>query len=150
MNAKFYIMSGSVSADSSELDEAACQIISRHYRNGEKVFVLANSQQHAERIDEILWRFDTAQFVPHSLSGENPQQASPVEIAWQPVNARRQTLINLASSAPNTATYYQQIIDFVPGDEAGKKQARDRYRLYRQMGIQLETLTYNDEFEDLS
>jgi DNA polymerase-3 subunit chi len=141
--AKFYIMPDSFDSGGNALLKAACQIIATHYLRGERVFMLTKDQAQAEAADQCLWQFDAQQFVPHNLTGEGPSGGAPVEIGWQPPRQRRQTLINLAPQAPSFAVNYAQIIDFVPGDETGKQQARERYKIYRQLGIELQTQPYD-------
>ncbi|WP_026957858.1 DNA polymerase III subunit chi [Aliagarivorans taiwanensis] len=142
MNAKFYIMPDSVHADSEALYHHACELIASHYQQGARIYVLAPDQAAAERIDEQLWQFEASQFVPHNLSGEGPRGGAPVEIGWQAPTQRRQILVNLCPEAPEFARQYQLTIDFVPADDDGKAAARERYRVYRQHGLNLETEAY--------
>lgn len=81
------------------------------------------------------------EFVPHNLSGEITQFATPIEISWQGKrNAqRRDLLINLQTNVPDFVAGFNQVIDFVPRDETEKAQARERYKQYRQLGWQLNT-----------
>ncbi|WP_432454501.1 DNA polymerase III subunit chi [Agarivorans sp. QJM3NY_29] len=144
MNAKFYIMPDSVISDSEALDKIVCQIVAQYYRNGERSVVYCASKQHAERLDELLWQFEPEQFVPHNLNGEGPQGGAPVEITWQVPRQRRQCLVNLTSTAVDFARNFQHLIDFVPADEIGKAAARERYRVYRQQGLQLDTVAYTN------
>ena len=60
-------------------------------------------------------------------------------IHWQPPEAHYDVLINLQKTAPKFAQSPQQVIDFVPADEAGKQLARVRYREYQMMGLVLAT-----------
>ncbi|GGB05491.1 DNA polymerase III subunit chi [Agarivorans gilvus] len=144
MKAKFYIMPDSVTTDSEALDSIACQILAQYYQAGERILVYTSSKQHAERLDEVLWQFEPEQFVPHNLSGEGPQGGAPVEITWQAPRQRRQCLVNLTNSVPDFARNFQHIIDFVPADETGKAAARERYRVYRQQGLSLDTAAYTN------
>lgn len=80
-------------------------------------------------------------FVPHNLSGEVTQYATPIEISWKGKrNAqRRDLLISLQTAVPDFINSFNQIIDFVPANETEKVQARERYKQYRQLGWQLTT-----------
>ncbi|MCW8994498.1 MAG: DNA polymerase III subunit chi, partial [Psychromonas sp.] len=77
--------------------------------------------------------------------GEGPAYGTPVEISWQPPTHPRQILINLSTKAPTFAVNFQQIIDFVPYDDALKTAARTRYSTYKKMGLTLSTQTVGDE-----
>ena len=117
----------------------ACQLAAHHYSQGQKVFISTDDRQHAFLVDEFLWQFDGDSFVPHNLMGEGPRYGSPVEISWGQPKQRRQVLINLRNTAPEFATQFTQVVDFVPKDESLKTLARQRYATYRKMGIQLAT-----------
>ncbi|MGB7997780.1 DNA polymerase III subunit chi [Photobacterium halotolerans] len=111
------------------------------YQQGQSVFLLAETREQAEWLDEYLWQQDPDNFVPHNLIGEGPRQGSPVEIGWPGLrhSGRRAVLINLSQDAPNFAVTFAQVVDFVPCDEKLKQQARERYKAYRLAGIQLQT-----------
>lgn len=116
----------------------ACEQAAYYYRQQQKVFIYTIDQNQAHDVDEILWSFEADSFVPHNLMGEGPSYGSPVEISWQAPTNRRAVLINLTNTAPNFATQFRQIIDFVPTEEGLKQQARSRYRQYQQLGFSVE------------
>ncbi|WP_286233706.1 DNA polymerase III subunit chi [Thalassotalea sediminis] len=116
----------------------ACFQAAHFYRQKQRVFIFTESQEQAHQIDELLWSFDPDSFVPHNLIGEGPKQGAAVEISWQAPTNRRPILINLASTVPNFAQQYSNIIDFVPNDEALKELARARFKHYRQLGFQVD------------
>lgn len=122
--------------------DIVCKIIARHYYQNERVFVLSADQEQAEQVDEQLWQFEADAFVAHNLVGEGPRGGAPVEIGWQSTQNRRQTLIHLADEIATNLHLYQQIIDFVPADEAGKQQARERFKAYRRFGLTPQTESY--------
>lgn len=143
MNAiKFYIMPEQAVSGSDRFLDIVCEIIARHYHLGERIFVLAADQSQAESLDERLWQFDADEFVAHNLVGEGPKSGAPVEIGWESPRERRTTLIHLKDDVMNASGRYQKIIDFVPADELGKQQARERYKVYRRLGLTPETEPY--------
>ena len=117
-----------------------CERICEYFRKGKRILVVASDQQQAERLDELLWRLPTDAFVPHNLSSEGGH-GSPVEISWpgQPLAGPRQVVINLSDHAPQAATRAQIIVDLVPLEAAPRALARERFKQYRQFGLQLET-----------
>lgn len=129
------------STDTSDTSSAfyhACLQASHFYRQNQRVFIFTQDKHSAEQIDELLWAFDSDSFVPHNLVGEGPKQGSPVEISDQPIRGRRAVLINLTTTVPNFANQFQFIVDFVPSDESLKQQARERFKVYRQWGFQVD------------
>ena len=119
----------------------ACQIIADYYRQGARIFVHTDDQQHSHLIDELLWSFDADSFIAHNLAGEGPSYGSPVEISHTAPTNRRHILVNLATEPPEFVQKFQQIIDFVPAEESLKQLARARYSAYRRLGINLNTIS---------
>ena len=105
------------------------------------MLIACENEQQAFNLDEALWQRDPEQFVPHNLSGEIAQYVTPIEISWKGKrNAqRRDILINLQHDTPDFAQSFNQVIDFVPYLESEKIAARERYKLYRQMGFEMVT-----------
>lgn len=123
--------------------EHTCDLAAKAWRLGKRVLIACETEQQAFEIDERLWAREPDSFVPHNLSGEVTQYATPIEISWKGKrNAqRRDLLISLQQDIPEYVASFTQVIEFVPIHEADKTQARERYKQYRQMGWQLSTET---------
>ncbi|EER47263.1 DNA polymerase III subunit chi [Actinobacillus minor] len=123
--------------------EQACDLAAKAWRLGKRVLIACETEQQAFEIDERLWAREPDSFVPHNLSGEVTQYATPIEISWKGKrNAqRRDLLISLQQAIPEYVASFTQVIEFVPIQETEKAQARERYKQYRQMGWQLSTET---------
>lgn len=132
---QFYVLS------QDNICEQACELAAQAWRLGKRVLISCKNEQQAFEIDELLWAREPDSFVPHNLSGEATQYATPIEIAWQNKrNAqRRDLLISLQQNIPEYINSFTQVIEFVPLDEQQKAQARERYKQYRQLGWQLST-----------
>lgn len=137
LNDKNAELDGSDSTDTSSAFYHACLQASYFYRQNQRVFIYTQDKQSAEKIDEMLWAFDSDSFVPHNLVGEGPKQGAAVEIGNQAPLGRRPVLINLTSTVPNFANKFQYIVDFVPSNETLKQQARERFKTCRQWGFQV-------------
>ena len=141
-NAQFYIIENIQSTLLlSASENLACNLAASAWRVGKKVLIACETEQQALNLDEALWQREPDEFVPHNLSGEITQFATPIEISWLGKrNAqRRDLLINLQTNVPDFIAGFNQVIDFVPQDETEKAQARERYKQYRQLGWQLST-----------
>lgn len=139
---QFYLLSQADSAEISAAEIQACELAANAWREGKRVLIACETEQQALNIDEALWAREPDSFVPHNLSGEITTYATPVEISWKGKrNAqRRDVLISLQQEIPDFVTSFNQVIDFVPVEETAKAQARERYKQYRQLGWQLETV----------
>lgn len=123
-------------------EQLACQMIYQAWKNQQRVLVACNHQKQAEIVDEYLWQWDLNHFVPHNLAGEGPKNGSPVEICWPECRSHfsRHILINLQTSFPDFSVTFNDIVDFVPQDEALKNIARERYKHYKQLGFNIKTI----------
>ena len=140
--ARFYVIEKNSQQGELSAEEAlACDLAANAWRVGKKVLIACETEQQALDLDEALWQRDAEQFVPHNLSGEITNYATPIEISWVGKrNAqRRDLLINLQQNVPEFVQSFNQIIDFVPADEIRKAQARERYKQLRQLGWSLST-----------
>jgi len=140
--ARFYVIEKNSQQGELSAEEAlACDLAANAWRLGKKVLIACETEQQALELDEALWQRDAEQFVPHNLSGEVTNYATPIEISWVGKrNAqRRDLLINLQQNVPEFIQSFNQIIDFVPADETRKAQARERYKHLRQLGWELAT-----------
>lgn len=137
-NAQFYILTEQSPLTQEQL---ACNLAASAWRLGKRILIACETQEQALAIDEALWQRDPNEFVPHNLSGEATQYATPIEISWRGKrNAqRRDLLINLQQDVPEFSHSFTQLIDFVPAEESQKAQARERYKQLRMQGWQLST-----------
>ncbi|WP_297895133.1 DNA polymerase III subunit chi [Shewanella sp.] len=125
----------------SEMYKLACHVAQQAFIKQQSVYIHCQNKEVAFEIDELLWQFEPSAFVPHNLKGEGPVTGSPVEIGFDRLGANksRQLLINLADQVPPFAVNFGQIIDFVANDQQHKAVARERYRQYRDLGVELTT-----------
>ncbi len=116
-----------------------CQHFSRQ---GAKVYVQCDDKTHAEQIAECFWQVEPSEFLAHNLVGEGPKYGTNIEIGHVGVKPswNRQLVINLADNHTTFANAFAEVVDFVPCEEKAKQLARERYKLYRQAGYQLQTI----------
>ncbi|MEL7290717.1 MAG: DNA polymerase III subunit chi [Pseudomonadota bacterium] len=141
--ATFYIVQPD-SAQASKLGFAHYILfLARHFaKQGAKVYLNCNDKGHAEQIAEVFWQVDANQFIAHNLVGEGPKYGTNIEIGHQGVKPswNRQLVINLAENETTFANKFAEVVDFVPCEEKAKQLARERYKIYRQAGYQLQTI----------
>ncbi|MGB0892839.1 MAG: DNA polymerase III subunit chi [Parashewanella sp.] len=139
----FYLMQSN--STEQDLRHFICQLVKQHYQQQKRVYLHCGTRTQAHEMDDLLWSFESETFIPHNLKGEGLKGGSPVEIGFdqQAQIKDYDILINLADQAPAFAVNFPQIIDFVAADETKKAIARDRFRQYRSMSIELNTQDQN-------
>ncbi|WP_153446214.1 DNA polymerase III subunit chi [Vibrio algicola] len=114
---------------------------------GAKVYINAQDKTQAETIDEHFWQQQSENYQAHNLVGEGPHYGTPIEIGYSQVrpNRNRQLVINMSHDKTNFALSFTQVVDFVACEEKGKQQARERYKIYRQAGFEMQTINIENQ-----
>jgi DNA polymerase-3 subunit chi len=128
---EFYVV-----PDGGDADRVACRLAEKAFSRGLSVFVRAASPEHARHLDELLWTYRGASFVPHALADED-QGSNPVLLGVDPAAREAGLLINLGDQAPVHPDYFQRIAEVVGPGEAPRRSGRQRFRYYRdQLGLE--------------
>lgn len=122
--------------------DAAVAAAADLFARGCAVYVLAQSEAEAIRIDGLLWTFDDQSFIPHSIWRGGTPADDPVLVGWSGgQNPNGADTLVLAGQRPfgeilETAKLFGKVVDLVPdGDETAKRQARERFRAFRDAGL---------------
>lgn len=119
----------------------ACRLLRKGYLKGARLVVRAEAHALAA-LDVALWTFAVGEFIPHAREGDAQSvlQRSPVQLYSQLPdaldNAATCVLINLCSSMPPGFERFARVIEVVTFDETDRLQARERWRAYKQRGIE--------------
>ena len=110
-------------------------------KQGAKVYVNCDDRLAAEALAELFWQAPAEEFVAHNLVGEGPKYGTSIEVGFDGIRPswNRQIVINCANKQATFADRFTEVIDFVPCEENAKQLARERYKIYRQAGFQIET-----------
>jgi DNA polymerase III subunit chi len=129
----FYVLSDA--APDAHLRQA-CRLAAQAADQGQRVFVRVDDD-NARRMDDLLWTFGDGAFLPHEIA--TPQSPShpkiSILIGQQVPASHRDLVINLASAAPELAGL-QRVAEIVPVEAELKRQARERFKFYREQGLQ--------------
>ena len=119
----------------------ACKLIEKAYRSGVFVYVLTDSQEQSQQIDDLLWTFRAGSFIPHQIfADETPEIENTVLIgANNPPEQWQKTIINLSSQCPADFQNLDRILEILDNSEETKAWGRQRYRQYQQEGIEIIT-----------
>ncbi|MGZ8135744.1 MAG: DNA polymerase III subunit chi [Methylococcaceae bacterium] len=121
----------------------ACKLIEKAYRSGHFCYVLTDSQEQSQLIDDLLWTFRAGSFIPHQVySGELPAIENTILIgSANPPQNWQKTVINLSSQCPQNFREIERILEILDNSETTKASGRSRYRQYQQAGIEITTHT---------
>ena len=113
-----------------------CELAKKAFESGQRALVLVRSFEQAEQLDEKLWEFDEAAFVPHQIAGDEDDAITPVLIVPPGADAADRTLvINLRDDcAPGL---FERVLEVVPADEDQRAGSRQRWKTYQHAGFEV-------------
>lgn len=130
----FYVVTGGRGAN-----RVACRVAEKAFHRGMTVLIRTGTRERAQAMDELLWTFSGASFVPHALS-DDPAPDVTVLIGAELGDREGDLLINLSDEPPPAPERYPRIAEVVGPGESERRSGRQRFRYYRdQLGIEPET-----------
>jgi DNA polymerase-3 subunit chi len=125
----------------------ACKLIEKAYRSGHFCYVLTDSAEQSEIMDNLLWTFRAGSFIPHERYTNDT--ASLPRAEWErnviligtqkaPENWQK-TVINLSSQCPQDLEQIERILEILDDSEETKEAGRQRYRQYQLLGLAIAT-----------
>ncbi len=134
----FYVLS---SESQTERLQFACKLIEKIYRNGQFCYVLTDTAQQSQQIDDLLWTFRAGSFVPHEIfQGQSPEFDNLVLIGSDTIPEKwLQVVINLSATIPQQFKQCEKILEILDNSEATKQMGRERYRQYKQARLEIIT-----------
>lgn len=120
-------------------DLALCLQVQAAWEAGERVYVWADSEAEARRLDELLWTFRDDAFVPHDLWQGEAELDTPVAVGWRAGDPNDAACAVLArDTAPAELAGFERVVDFAPVDVPERiGPARNRYRAFREAGFRV-------------
>jgi len=120
--------------------EGICTLLLRRARLTPHVLVLCPNDGFAAQLNERLWTIHPESFLAHDLAGSDADanRQQPILLATSIVRDNAApVLINGGLEIPPDVSGFAHIVDFVDAwDESLKQAARERFRTYRQMGLE--------------
>jgi DNA polymerase-3 subunit chi len=125
-------------ADSDQRDAFACRLAEKAWQQGYRIYIRTVDAAATQRLDERLWTFRESSFVPHAPVSEADDE--PVVIGDQRPPAA-DVEINLGDDIDPDWRAYERVAELVTHEPSDRQRARERFRTYREAGI--EPATHN-------
>ena len=130
----FYIVENT---DADSRLRLALRLTDKAHQRGHRVFLNAESESEAQQLDELLWTFRPASFLPHALQQENPQEQ--ICIGWgQEPESHDDLLINLQQSVPPFVGRFRRVAELVNQEPHRLDALRVSWRHYKDRGYAVE------------
>jgi len=120
--------------------EGIARLLLRRGRLTPHVLILCPDAGFAAQLNERLWTIHPESFLAHGVAVADSEQNRDHPILLSTVTLRDnqpEVLINGGLEIPPDVSGFSHIVDFVDGwDETLKQAARERFRTWRQMGME--------------
>jgi DNA polymerase-3 subunit chi len=123
------------------LERALPQLLERALKGGYRVLLRASSNERVEHLNQVLWTYDDASFLPHGSARDGNADRQPIFLTADEGNPNNATMLILVDGAHGTGIEsFQRVCDMFDGnDEAAVEDARQRWREAKAAG---HALTY--------
>ncbi len=128
----FYVLA---SAGPDARERFACRVAEKAYRRGHDVYLHVASPQQAEALDDMMWTFRAASFLPHERVGSDAARTCRVVIGCEEEpGEHHDVLVNLALDIPDFFSRFERVTEIVTADPSTRDAKRECYRFYQQRG----------------
>lgn len=130
----FYVVQA---ADQTQRLQVAVRLADKAFQQGHRIFINAVDEAQARTLDELLWTYRPASFLPHGLHGQ--EQSKSIAIGWgqEPLD-HNDLLINLQLGIPGFFSRFRRVAEVVTQDPASLDALRRSWTFYKERGYQLE------------
>lgn len=135
----FYVLAGD---DPGARLRFACRLVEKAWLKRNRVRVQFDPGGELGAFDQLLWTFSDRSFVPHRRAGNADSVPSPalppVVLAdtADPDASDGGLVVNLAAEVPAGFEGYARIAEVVDADAGRRQRGRERFRFYRDRGIE--------------
>ena len=134
MRVDFYILDA---GNAAERLHFACRLTEKAYGLDSRVHAHTSSPADAAKFDEMLWTFRQGSFIPHEIFAAGTAARAPVSIGSGNEHPDQgDLLVNLSDEAPAFAGKFARIAEIIGSDEASRAAGRERFKHYRELGIE--------------
>jgi DNA polymerase-3 subunit chi len=143
----FYVLA---SKDPAARLRFACRLVEKAWLQRHRVRVQFDPGGELEAFDEMLWIFADRSFVPHQRLGTMDVVAAPAPAPVVIADAADadprdgDLIVNLGQVVPERVESFQRVAEVVDADDARRQRGRERFRWYREHGIEPKTHEMRD------
>jgi DNA polymerase-3 subunit chi len=103
-----------------------------------KLMLWPADQEACRRLSRLLWSVPATGFVPHVTAGDPLAELTPIILDSEPARfPHEQVLVNLRAEVPPFFSRFERLVEIVSVDEEDAREARNRFRYYRDRGYEL-------------
>ncbi len=130
----------------SPLERALPRLLEKAHASGVRVVVMAGSAERVEALDQVLWTYDPASFLPHGSARDGEAATQPIWLTTEDENPNDASVLLLTDGATSDKVGdYARCLEMFDGNDADSvAAARAHWRDYDAAG---HALTYWQQTE---
>jgi len=114
----------------------ACRLAMKAWEQGHLVMVLTADENEAASLDEVMWDFPAGRFLPHSRASAGSDTPVSIDVHGARIPEGRDVVINLSDQPVVEPGRFRRLLEIVPGAEQQRLASRQKFRVYRDMGLE--------------
>ena len=115
--------------------DSACRLCRKILQKQPKIWWYCPDVQLQQMLDERLWEFDPVSFITHDV---DQTDAAVCISAKQPLE-QGLLVFNFNNHALEQVDHFSHIIEIVENNETAKQIGREKFKMYRRLGIEPRT-----------
>jgi len=130
------------------VDQALPELLERALKEGRRVLLRASSDEMVAALNERLWTYDDASFLPHGAAGDGDPMTQPIFLTDKAENPNAATMLvrlSGAEASPADDAFELVVLMFDGRDEAALAHARGEWRRLKEEGAALSYWRESDE-----
>jgi DNA polymerase-3 subunit chi len=130
------------------VDQALPTLLEPVLEEGRRVLVRASSEEMVAALNEQLWTYDDASFLPHGAAGDGDAMEQPIFLTSELLNPNAATMLVRLSGAETSEgddAFDLVVLMFDGRDEAALGQARGEWRRLKDQGRSISYWRESDE-----
>ncbi len=130
------------------VDQALPSLLEHALEEGRRVLVRASSEEMVAALNERLWTYDDASFLPHGAAGDGDSMEQPIFLTSELKNPNAATMLVRLSGAETgeaDGAFELVFLLFDGRDEAALAEARSEWRRLKDQGSPISYWRESDE-----
>jgi DNA polymerase-3 subunit chi len=130
------------------VDQALPGLLERALEEGRRVLVRASSDEMVAALNERLWTYDDASFLPHGAAGDGDPMTQPIFLTSERENPNAATMLVRLSGVESCEAddaFDLVVLMFDGRDEAALAHARGEWRRLKDLGRTISYWRESDE-----
>ena len=118
-------------------------VVKKYYKNGHKIAINVRGVELLKNLDKKLWTFEQISFIPHCTIDQLDETCKVVLFNLNENDFTKyfndfNVIVNLTEEHCDVSYQNKKFIEFVTSDENQKKISRDKFKYYKDSGINVD------------